>query len=188
MHENRDLLSLNFYGSNDAKVDCISAAERVKSSSQNTLSLRVMQGYNEVATLWNAVAGSSSHPSASGARSNRSHSEISRERSEDEEREGDIVGGCLLDSGGVGIVLRVAVASTTTTTTSVAAATAAMAAAVVVAALQVGARNKGSLRGRGAVVRQFPGCSGVSEGVARRHGGRAGRSRGPRHDEASRRQ
>jgi len=34
-------------------------------------------------------------------------------------------------------------------------------------------------RGAGAVVRQFPGCSGVSEGVVGRHGGRAGRSRGP---------
>lgn len=56
----------------------------------------------------------------------------------------------------------------------------------------VGVRNKGGLQR----VRQFPGCFGVSEGavglsgagVARTEGVEGGKSRGPRHDEASRRQ
>jgi len=78
------------------------------------------------------------------ARSNRSYSEISGKV--EEEGDGDIVGGCLLGVGEVGIVLRLAAAASTTSTTSASAASAVAAAMVVVAALQVGARNKGSLR------------------------------------------
>jgi len=101
-------------------------------------------------------------------------------------RRGDVVGRYLIRAK-VGVVLRMAATSTstttttttttmtmtTTTTTTMSVATAATLAAVVVAVLQVGARNKGSLRGRRRwfvsfrVVPEWVRASWVATGVGR---------------------
>lgn len=157
-HSSETYVFVTSTGSQITQQSIALAVKRVETSScWNSLS-RMMRDRNKVATLENVVAGISSLTLRRRMRSNQSYSDISKRGKKD--RRGRRIGDIAVDAsdppGEIGIVLRVAATSsstmststTTTTTTTMSVATAAAVAAVVVAVLQVGARNKGSLRGR----------------------------------------